>query len=217
MRLSPIGLAALGVGDGVVSVDGVVIDTHAGEVAWQDEDRLVYAKGATLQRFNAADSTIVQISPQGANRVRAGGGIWAAWLNGAVRTSEGHGWESGYRLAEVSDEGTVVLTPESLSGLEFFRHGTQISSMPTASLRNTATGGIAVRLVEGVLLYGDAEGWHLSEGDVEHVIAPRTEEIYWAVPVPVGMEIWILSLIHISEPTRQAEISYAVFCLKKKK
>ena len=27
----------------------------------------------------------------------------------------------------------------------------------------------------------------------------------------------ILSLIHISEPTRQAEISYAVFCLKKKR
>src|SRR5678810_1049473 len=26
-----------------------------------------------------------------------------------------------------------------------------------------------------------------------------------------------ISLIHISEPTRQAEISYAVFCLKKKK
>ena len=25
----------------------------------------------------------------------------------------------------------------------------------------------------------------------------------------------LLSLIHISEPTRQAEISYAVFCLKK--
>ena len=29
--------------------------------------------------------------------------------------------------------------------------------------------------------------------------------------------ITYLSLIHISEPTRQAEISYAVFCLKKKK
>ena len=27
--------------------------------------------------------------------------------------------------------------------------------------------------------------------------------------------LWILSLIHISEPTRQAEIAYAVFCLKK--
>src|SRR5678810_1086608 len=29
--------------------------------------------------------------------------------------------------------------------------------------------------------------------------------------------LYYLSLIHISEPTRQAEISYAVFCLKKKK
>src|SRR5678809_1783349 len=28
-------------------------------------------------------------------------------------------------------------------------------------------------------------------------------------------QLWYLSLIHISEPTRQAEISYAVFCLKK--
>src|SRR5678810_648002 len=33
-----------------------------------------------------------------------------------------------------------------------------------------------------------------------------------ALDIPV-----LLSLIHISEPTRQAEISYAVFCLKKKK
>src|SRR5665213_4552392 len=35
---------------------------------------------------------------------------------------------------------------------------------------------------------------------------------------PVGRAQFIkLSLIHISEPTRQAENSYAVFCLKKKK
>ena len=31
------------------------------------------------------------------------------------------------------------------------------------------------------------------------------------------LSVMDLSLIHISEPTRQAEISYAVFCLKKKK
>ena len=31
------------------------------------------------------------------------------------------------------------------------------------------------------------------------------------------LKVLALSLIHISEPTRQAEISYAVFCLKKKK
>src|SRR5665647_3881350 len=29
--------------------------------------------------------------------------------------------------------------------------------------------------------------------------------------------LWYLSLIHISEPTRRTPISYAVFCLKKKK
>ena len=34
---------------------------------------------------------------------------------------------------------------------------------------------------------------------------------------PAGQRLQHLSLIHISEPTRQAEISYAVFCLKKKK
>ena len=33
----------------------------------------------------------------------------------------------------------------------------------------------------------------------------------------LALAIPTLSLIHISEPTRQAEISYAVFCLKKKK
>ena len=33
----------------------------------------------------------------------------------------------------------------------------------------------------------------------------------------LSADIIYLSLIHISEPTRQAEISYAVFCLKKKK
>ena len=33
--------------------------------------------------------------------------------------------------------------------------------------------------------------------------------------IPFSLAVYNLSLIHISEPTRQAEISYAVFCLKK--
>ena len=40
------------------------------------------------------------------------------------------------------------------------------------------------------------------------------EEIAVIVPIP---EAVLLSLIHISEPTRRTPISYAVFCLKKKK
>ena len=34
---------------------------------------------------------------------------------------------------------------------------------------------------------------------------------------PAGRALLYLSLIHISEPTRRTPISYAVFCLKKKK
>src|SRR5450756_2680663 len=34
---------------------------------------------------------------------------------------------------------------------------------------------------------------------------------------PMEHAVWDLSLIHISEPTRLGMISYAVFCLKKKK
>src|SRR5678810_1070433 len=37
-----------------------------------------------------------------------------------------------------------------------------------------------------------------------------------AVAILSASPYYSLSLIHISEPTRQAEISYAVFCLKKK-
>ena len=33
----------------------------------------------------------------------------------------------------------------------------------------------------------------------------------------IGGQLLLLSLIHISEPTRLLSISYAVFCLKKKK
>src|SRR5678810_911547 len=40
--------------------------------------------------------------------------------------------------------------------------------------------------------------------------------VYEAGGFPLEFPVMSLSLIHISEPTRQAEISYAVFCLKKK-
>src|SRR5665647_3756187 len=51
-------------------------------------------------------------------------------------------------------------------------------------------------------------GW-LTLGDV------RTRVIY--KPIEGERPLWDLSLIHISEPTRRTPISYAVFCLKKKK
>ena len=41
---------------------------------------------------------------------------------------------------------------------------------------------------------------------------------HWERTAEKGFQlVYGLSLIHISEPTRHAQISYAVFCLKKKK
>src|SRR5678815_2598804 len=49
-----------------------------------------------------------------------------------------------------------------------------------------------------------------------------TDSIHFFFSLPAGRfpthsPLYILSLIHISEPTRLLSISYAVFCLKKKK
>src|SRR5678815_5788748 len=49
---------------------------------------------------------------------------------------------------------------------------------------------------------------------VYHCMNPPYYGRIWAELLPRYME---LSLIHISEPTRLLSISYAVFCLKKKK
>ena len=46
---------------------------------------------------------------------------------------------------------------------------------------------------------------------------PKVINYCWFGRNPLPPLAMKLSLIHISEPTRQAEISYAVFCLKKKK
>ncbi len=55
------------------------------------------------------------------------------------------------------------------------------------------------------------EGLTLNEMAAEITRQNSMKEDY-LVDTPV-----VLSLIHISEPTRRTPISYAVFCLKKKK
>ena len=58
-------------------------------------------------------------------------------------------------------------------------------------------------------------------GEFQSVKDAEGQEYLWqgdaATWTDRGPNLFPLSLIHISEPTRQAEISYAVFCLKKKK
>src|SRR5450756_2413256 len=52
-----------------------------------------------------------------------------------------------------------------------------------------------------------------SAANVDFLTGTNLNEVrFWLITVPL-----LLSLIHISEPTRLGMISYAVFCLKKKK
>ena len=51
----------------------------------------------------------------------------------------------------------------------------------------------------------------------QSLITVEGDKASMEVPSPQAGIVKELSLIHISEPTRQAENSYAVFCLKKKK
>src|SRR5678815_3920475 len=52
---------------------------------------------------------------------------------------------------------------------------------------------------------------------LQHPVDVAIRLMLWGVSLVVSFIIFFLSLIHISEPTRLLSISYAVFCLKKKK
>src|SRR5665213_2170959 len=61
----------------------------------------------------------------------------------------------------------------------------------------------------------DANRQKVPQKTIKALILAPTREL--ALQISANFLEYGLSLIHISEPTRQAEISYAVFCLKKKK
>ena len=63
-----------------------------------------------------------------------------------------------------------------------------------------------------LLVYDTEKGlWHEESPAGTEMVSTGQQLYLWD-----GSALW-LSLIHISEPTRRTPISYAVFCLKKKK
>ena len=60
---------------------------------------------------------------------------------------------------------------------------------------------------------------HEGDQNVRHLVRLQSQELIKIVKLGTTIRIGsqVLSLIHISEPTRLRCISYAVFCLKKKK
>ena len=84
--------------------------------------------------------------------------------------------------------------------------------------RNPELGKCKTRLAATI---GDQSALDVYRFLLDHTVkitTPLSADVYVYYSEKIkDVDIWDLSLIHISEPTRQAEISYAVFCLKKKK
>ena len=96
---------------------------------------------------------------------------------------------------------TLWLFPVALVYILFFTHSPTSNMLENSWSLNTLLIAAGVITTVPLLLFTEAaQHLRLSTLGFFQYIGPTL----------------MLSLIHISEPTRQAEISYAVFCLKKK-
>src|SRR4051812_22550959 len=104
-----IGKGIVSKGTGPESMDIVHIATDAGDAQWLG-DRVIYQREtAALGAFIEAEGGDI-LSPFGANRLRAGGPLWAAWLAGAgYRDSLGR-VNAAWSVAGVGPDGTVCVT-----------------------------------------------------------------------------------------------------------
>src|SRR5678815_5971480 len=95
------------------------------------------------------------------------------------------------------------------------RRFTGIADPPRTQAAVIRIAGLAVLLLVGSYI-GYRLGWFNYRHTVQHLDRIRQSHSVWAFAI-VFVVVYALSLIHISEPTRLLSISYADFCLKKKK
>eukprot|EP00658_Telonema_sp_P-2_P015368 TRINITY_DN15909_c0_g2_i2.p1 TRINITY_DN15909_c0_g2~~TRINITY_DN15909_c0_g2_i2.p1 ORF type:complete len:332 (-),score=76.74 TRINITY_DN15909_c0_g2_i2:58-1053(-) len=116
-------------------------------------------------------------------------------------------------LAEqiAKDVATMELFEELLRGAE--DEAAQSSNSDTARGRLGADDRPLIKATEPI------RALHLhTQGDVARLLSTAMQCLVSVLPQPpAAYNAFKLSLIHISEPTRLLSISYAVFCLKKKK
>src|SRR5450756_2731896 len=103
---------------------------------------------------------------------------------------------------------STALTVQAQNNLESY--GANIVVQPKVDRLSLGYGGLSL----GGVSVGARE---IREADLARIkTIPNRKNIAAIAPELLGA-VQVLSLIHISEPTRLGMISYAVFCLKKKK
>ncbi len=201
MRFSTTGRAAMGIGDGTVSVDNQRTPDAdpSGEADWIDDQSIGYrCRGADgvyrLRRWTGAGASTA-LDGQTATTFRGGGGIWAAYIAGqGIRTSTGISGLEAARLCDVSAQGEIVICPDHQRGRDLRIIGrTQEWWIGTEALGDDATAGPNVRLRDGVLCYQAGGSWHLERlGAGPIAFMPRTTPINYAVPVTVAGAVYLL-------------------------
>ena len=97
---------------------------------------------------------------------------------------------------------TNLLNPEFVERFDCW-----LATLPSNNQKNITASSVAARL---------GASYTQAEEILKYAERQKILEKEFLVKCPDCDSFLDLSLIHISEPTRQAEISYAVFCLKKK-
>ena len=119
-------------------------------------------------------------------------------------------WHNGMKQLSAN---RPLLEPEDARGLKFRVQASDVLNEQFRQLRAISRKMSFAEVYQGLqtgVVNGTENTWSNYESQkVNEVQKYFTESNHGLVDY--------LSLIHISEPTRQAEISYAVFCLKKKK
>lgn len=112
ISLNTRGEVAQGIGGNVAAIDDRVIATNAGGTSWVDSDHVIYQQCDTACRlwvYSTQTKTAQIVAESGANSLTAGGGSWAAWLNGrGVFTSDTRAFVSA-GLGPMSPDGALAI------------------------------------------------------------------------------------------------------------
>ena len=120
-RYSRGGLIAAGVAGSVVTRAGKVIASPAGGACWLDQARILYGRKVGepdrwgLRAHDGQTESKVEAEDTPATDIRAGGGVWAVWHTGGIRSNK-HPTLPMAGLLDVAPDGTLAFCANRQDG-----------------------------------------------------------------------------------------------------